>query len=327
MSQMIGEALPNEFVYTDGDLRDTLGPEDEETLDEVLDWARNGYTYTDANLRDDLAGEGGDTSTVETLDRVLDWTRNGFTYTDADLREDLVAEDGDTSNLETLDQVLEWTRNGFTFTDADLRDTLGTEGEDAMELILEFTCEFNETPPEGLTFDCLRGCLGLGRSLWFLLLLVPGVLLVGIGFLGGRRWPSRVMWAAVPMVLGAAIAYAAFEPIYIGVEGVHCQIGDRRLRLGAGQSRSPLPYYWCVRCGTGHPVAHHLSTGGTWAGSAWPRRGRAGGTCAGRRPCPDRARAGRARSGSRRAGGARAGGRVREGRGRPARGRVWPGRV
>ena len=169
VSQMIGEALPNEFVFTDADLRDILSQEDEETLDSVLDWARDGYAYTDADLREDLMGEGGDTSTVGTLDLVLDWTREGFAFTDADLR-----------NLVT------------------------DEGQDSQAV-----SDFEQ-------FDRIRGWLGLGRSLWFLLLLAPGVLLAGIGFLGGRRWPSRVMWAAVPLVLGAAIAYTAFGPAYVG---------------------------------------------------------------------------------------------------------------
>ena len=205
VSQMIGEALPDEFAFTDADLRDTLGPEDEETLDQVLGWARNGYTYTDADLRDDLAGEDGDTSTVETLDRVLDWTRNGYTYTDADLRDDLAGEDGDTSNLETLDQALEWTSEGFAFTDADLRDLVTDDGQN-----LQAVQDIEQ-------FDRIRGWLGLGRSLWVLLLLVPGVILAGIGFLGGRRWPSRVMWAAVPLGIAGGIAYAAFGPVYLGV--------------------------------------------------------------------------------------------------------------
>ena len=86
-----------------------------------------------------------------------------------------------------------------------------------MELILGLTCEFNQTPSQGLAFDRLRGCLGLARSLWFILLVVPGVFLAGIGFLGGRQWRSRVAWAAVTLGIAAGIAYAAFGPVYHSV--------------------------------------------------------------------------------------------------------------
>ena len=133
----------------------------------------------------------------ETLDRILEWGRQGLTYTDAGLRDDLSVEDKD-----RLDQVLEWTREGFTYTDADLRE-LATGEEETQEAFEQF--------------DQTREWLGLARSLLFLLFLLPGVLLVMIGFLGGRRWTSRVAWAAVALGIVAGIVYAAFGPAYHGV--------------------------------------------------------------------------------------------------------------
>ncbi len=149
---LVGDALPDQFIYTDLDLRTTLGPDDEQTLDDALVWIRGGISYTDANLREDLAGPGGDTSG---LDRVLGWMRQGFT-------------------------------------DADLRELL----------------------PDDALFDTARGLLGLARSLWFLLPVTLGLWLAGVGFLGGRRWRSRVAWAAVPLGIAAAIVFVASGPAF-----------------------------------------------------------------------------------------------------------------
>ncbi len=200
VGRFIGDALPNEFIYTDVDLRETLGVDDGKTLDDVLDWTRNGFKYTDADLRDDLSGGGSDISKLELLDNALEWGSQGLTYSDADLREDLLGEDGDTTGVETLDKILRWIQEGFT--DADLRDLIS--GEEGGE--------------EGLQqFDDLRRWLGLGRSLWFVLLLVPMGFLAGIGFLGGREWRSRLAWAAVPLGIAAGIAFAGFGPAYLGI--------------------------------------------------------------------------------------------------------------
>ena len=159
VSSIIGDALPDEFVYTDADLREILGVADEKRLDDFLDWARDGFTYTDADLRGDLSVE----------------------------------------DEETLDDVLELTREGFTFTDTDLRDGISDDGKNQQDLD---------------RFDEVRDRLGLGRSLWFLLYLVPGLFLASIGFLGGRRWRSRLAWAGVVLGIGAGIVYAAAGPVY-----------------------------------------------------------------------------------------------------------------
>ena len=63
----------------DADLRNKLDIDDQETLDRVLRWTREGFTYTDADLREDLGTDG-----QERLDDFLRWTRGGFTQ--ADLR-------------------------------------------------------------------------------------------------------------------------------------------------------------------------------------------------------------------------------------------------
>ena len=179
VSSIIGDALPDEFVYTDADLRETLGVADEERLDDALDSVRNGFTYTDADLRGDLGVE----------------------------------------DEETLDDVLEGMREGFTFTDTDLRDGISDDGGANQDLD---------------RFDEVRDRLGLGRSLWFLLYLVPGLFLASIGFLGGRRWRSRLAWTAVVLGIGTGIAYAAAGPVYTGFVG--SILDDELAELSSGET-------------------------------------------------------------------------------------------
>ena len=196
VGQLIGDALPDEYVYTDADLRATLGEEHEELLDKGLDWGRNGFTYTDSDLREDLVGPDDGTSQLKNLNLVLGWGRQGLTYTDTDLREDLAGPGGDTSAVETLDQVLTWTREGFTFTQTDFREALA------------------EVPQALPIFDTARQALGQFRPFAFLGYLLLALLLVVIGFLGGRKWRSRLAWAAVVLGIAAGITDAAAGPVY-----------------------------------------------------------------------------------------------------------------
>jgi hypothetical protein len=43
---------------------------------------------------------------------------------------------------------------------------------------------------------------------------MPALILVAIGALGGRRWSSRLVWAAAVLALMAIIAYAIFGPLF-----------------------------------------------------------------------------------------------------------------
>ncbi|MBI4199592.1 MAG: hypothetical protein HY535_03860 [Chloroflexi bacterium] len=194
VSQTVLKVLPQTYTYTDADLRKTLGPENQELLDKALRWTREGYTYTDADLRGALGPQD-----RTTLDQVLKATRQGFTYTDADLREDL--KDAGPEAQENFDRALEWIREGFSFTEKDLRKAAsGPGGAGSLREL-----------------DSARQVLGQARQLAFLLYVVPALLLVVIGLLGGRSWRGRAAWAAVWLGLGAAAVYIASGPVYKNV--------------------------------------------------------------------------------------------------------------
>lgn len=192
VSQFVIKAIPDDYTFTDVDLRKVLGDKDEEKLDKALDTTRNGFKFTDADLLKAMNDD-----QKKSWGSFLDATRKGVTYTDANLRDDLGAE-----NQKTLDQVLERTRNGAKFTDADLRKAISDTQGGAQAL---------------KNLDDARKWLGLERKLRPLYYLVPLLFLAAIGFLGGRCWRSRLAWAAVPLLIAAGIAYAAFGPVYRAV--------------------------------------------------------------------------------------------------------------
>ncbi len=120
-----------------------------------------------------------------------------YTFTDVDLRK--VLSDKDET---TLDNALDVTRNGFKYTEADLRKSL-SDSRDGKKTLN--------------TIDNVRKWVGLERKLTPLYYLVPALLLAAIGFLGGRRWRSRLAWAAVPLFIASGMAYVTFGPVYHAV--------------------------------------------------------------------------------------------------------------
>ncbi len=194
VKQFVGGSIPNEFVYTDADLRKTLGAEHERQLDQALGWAHTGYRFTDADLRR-LAGAGSDN--LKTLDNVRKWAKEGFAYTDADLRNDISQDGKDSAVLATYDDALRWAREGFTFTQADLLDQM--------------------QPADRSSFEQARSAAATFRKLRWVVYLIPMLLLAGIAFLGGRSWRGRLAWGAAVLGVAGLLAFVAFGVVYQAV--------------------------------------------------------------------------------------------------------------
>lgn len=192
------DALPGEFVFTEQDLRGVLGPEDEEKLDTLLDWTRNGFRYTGKDLREDLAGDGGDDSRAEILDTLLDWGRNGIAYSDADLKEAIAGDRNDPATVESFERVLGWIRRG-EFTQADLETVMTQEHDN--------TQAFDE-------FQRVRERVATARVLGLLLLIPPPLLLLGTAFLGGRGWSGRLKWGGLVLLTGGLLAFVLAGPVF-----------------------------------------------------------------------------------------------------------------
>jgi hypothetical protein len=109
------------------------------------------------------------------LDEAQVWLGEGWAYTQNDLYADLSAE-----AVQDLQDVRGWIHDGYIFDQNDLRDKMSENSQDVQ------------------SFDDVRHWISVGRSLIWVLWLVPFLLLIGIGFLGGRGWKTR---AAGPLVI------------------------------------------------------------------------------------------------------------------------------
>lgn len=163
----------------------------------VLDRIPDNIKYTEGRLRGALA-QGGATENLDRLDEVRELLNEGWVYTQDDLRADL-SEDGDEDAVERLDDVRAFLADGWTYTDADLREDL-REQEGGTQVI------------EAL--DNTRTVFKLSRSLRWLAYVPMVMLLIVIGFLGGRNWSGRVAWAAAFLLIAAGIVFLVFGPGY-----------------------------------------------------------------------------------------------------------------
>lgn len=130
------------------------------------------------------------------LNRPLDeLLGEGFGFSDRDLNEALGE---DPEALEGIDRRLQFLREDFVYTQDDLNQDLTEEGE-----------------REGATADGLRTAARLARgAVKWALAGVIAVLVLLIGVLGGRRWPTRVMWGAGALLVVSAGWFALFGPVY-----------------------------------------------------------------------------------------------------------------
>ena len=107
---------------------------------------------------------------MQALDYVREVFSEGWTYTDADLRSDLMSSGG-SGDVEALDDLRTSIRDGWTFTDADLRRSLRESGGE--EAVSEL--------------DRIRDMLSRAWLVRLVIFLLWIILLVAIGFLGGRQ--------------------------------------------------------------------------------------------------------------------------------------------
>ncbi len=183
-------ALPPDIDITRNEieiaLRDSLTPVWLKTqlgtaVDQVIPYLSGARNYFDVRIpiqqqvTDEtlltLLGPGNE----DYLDEAQVWLGEGWAYTQNDLYVDL-----STESVQNLQDVRGWIHDGYTFDQDDMRDKMSENSQDVQ------------------SFDDVRHWISVGRSLIWVLWLGPFLLLVGIGFLGGRGWKTR---AAGPLVI------------------------------------------------------------------------------------------------------------------------------
>lgn len=160
---MIGDQIPNQWVYTDADLRASLGEGNEDVLDKARDYVIGGWEYTDADLREDLGPD----------------------------------------DEETLNDIREWIHDGYTWTDVDLREEMGESDFEA--------------------FDDGRRWAGTVRDWLWALWVLPVLLLIVIGLLGGRNWRNKLAWAL-------AVLFLASLAFFITANVTYDRVGEPELQ-------------------------------------------------------------------------------------------------
>jgi len=96
VQQAVGNYLPDQWVYTYADLRQSLGADNADFLDKARTWVDGGWTFSDADLSDKLGSDH-----EQTLNDARDRIQNGYTFTQADLRDKIAKTDADLNNLDT----------------------------------------------------------------------------------------------------------------------------------------------------------------------------------------------------------------------------------
>jgi hypothetical protein len=167
------------------------------------------WILTEAELGQLFGGEGEE----DVLSQVRELVQEGLIFTEEDLKE---AMDTDATALEDIRQMI---ADGLTFSEQDLKQLMSGEGDGPGEQMA--------------VFEELRSNLGTAKRWLNFIWLVPLLLLVAVGALGGQRWSSRLIWAAAVLAVMAIIAYIIFGPVFSATAQ---PVIDRTVTTGFGQT-------------------------------------------------------------------------------------------
>ncbi len=147
------------------------------------------WILTEADINQLLGGEEED----NILRQVRELVQEGLTFTEEDLRKVMG------TDAEALEDIRQWIGDGLTFTEQDFRELMGDTGNAGEQM---------ETLGE------VRSSLGTAKQWINFIWIVPFLLLIAVGALGGRQWRSRLIWAAAPLAVMSVIAFISFGPVF-----------------------------------------------------------------------------------------------------------------
>ena len=97
LTDAISPLIPEEFRFGESQLREVIGPESSETLDEVREWARDGLKFTHEDILDTLHPED-----IDQVNNARANVKDGYTLTEQDLENALDAVGIDISIVDTV---------------------------------------------------------------------------------------------------------------------------------------------------------------------------------------------------------------------------------
>ena len=155
------------------------------------------WIFTKEDLQESLGEENEDF-----LETARDYVSDGWIFTEVDFLDELEPDDED-----QLNDVRDWIGNDYTLTHEDIRDEITDEGRDTEALD---------------SFDDSRESIDTFRSWLWALWILPIVFLIGIGFLAGREWRGRSIWA-LGVLFGVSLV------ILISVSAIYSTAGESEI--------------------------------------------------------------------------------------------------
>ena len=158
---------------------------------------------------------------LDSFDQGRDIVRDGYTFTEKDL-ENLIKQGAGDNSWNQVSKVRDSLSKGIQYNERDFRihiETVTGDGGQTLSML-----------------DQVRGILKLVH-MFNMAVYIPTLLIAAIvGFLGGRGWIQRLMWAAITMLVASILVYAIWGPIYSSVAEpiIHVQI-DQIASQASGQ--------------------------------------------------------------------------------------------
>ena len=183
VARLVDGVLPDTFTLSEAEIRGVLGEDQWSTLQDIREAVQDGFTFTDIDLEDELARD--------------DYPSNAFvSFADLDDAGRQRARDA-SNNVEALREFREDIQD-VQFTQEDLKERLEEEDPEVYENLQD-----------------TRDSLDSGRGFWRIFAwLLPVLLLVSVGMLGGRSIAAKVIWAATFIAIPSIILFFSVGPGY-----------------------------------------------------------------------------------------------------------------
>ena len=158
---------------------------------------------------------------LDSFDQGRDIVRDGYTFTEKDL-ENLIKQGAGDNSWNQVSKVRDSLSKGIQYNERDFRihiETVTADGGQTLSML-----------------DQVRGILKLVH-MFNMAVYIPTLLIAAIvGFLGGRGWIQRLMWAAITMLVASILVYAIWGPVYSSIAEpiLHVQI-DQIASQASGQ--------------------------------------------------------------------------------------------
>jgi len=183
---------------------------------QIINTIPNSIEFDQNSLREVVPKEA-----LESFDQGREIVKEGYIFTEKDL-ENLIKQGAGDNSWNQVAKVRNSLSKGIQYNEQDFRihiETVTTDGGQTLSML-----------------DQMRGILKLVH-MFNMAVYIPTILIAAIvGFLGGRGWIQRLMWAAITMLIASILVYAIWGPVYSSIAEpiIHVQI-DQIASQASGQ--------------------------------------------------------------------------------------------